>query len=146
MQMIYIYCFVLFIIRRPPGSTRTDTLFPYTALFRSLDYAQPFENKITAARPPLFDAAEIPGIVGTDLSRPFDPREIIARLVDGSAFHEFKPDWGETLVCGFAPIEGFPVGLIANNGVLFAEACLKGTPFIEQIGRANVCTPVTNAK
>src|SRR3546814_2374884 len=64
----------------------------------ALDYAQPFENKITAARPPLFDAAEIPGIVGTDLSRPFDPREIIARLVDGSAFHEFKPDWGETLV------------------------------------------------
>jgi 3-methylcrotonyl-CoA carboxylase beta subunit len=97
----------------------------------ALDYAQPFENRVLAPRAPLFDAAEIPGIVGTDLSRPFDPREIVARLVDGSAFHEFKPDWGETLVCGFAHIDGFPVGIIANNGVLFAEACLKGTHFIE---------------
>jgi 3-methylcrotonyl-CoA carboxylase beta subunit len=97
----------------------------------ALNYAQPFEHQPAAPRPPLFDPAEIPGIVGTDLSRPFDQREIIARLVDGSAFHEFKPDWGDTLVCGFAHIEGFPVGIIANNGVLFAEACLKGTHFIE---------------
>ncbi|MFD2855276.1 carboxyl transferase domain-containing protein [Seohaeicola zhoushanensis] len=82
-------------------------------------------------RSPRFDAAEIPAIVGTDLSRPFDQREVIARIVDGSAFHEFKPEWGETIVCGTARIEGFAVGIIANNGVLFAEACLKAAHFIE---------------
>lgn len=97
----------------------------------ALSYAQPFAPGRQPPRAPLFDAAEIPGIVGTDLSRPFDPREVIARLVDASAFHEFKPAWGETLVCGFAHIEGFPVGILANNGVLFSEACLKGAHFIE---------------
>ncbi len=97
----------------------------------SLNYAQPFAAGRQEPRPPLFDAAELPGIVGTDLSRPVDPREVIARLVDGSAFHEFKPAWGDTLVCGFAHLEGFPVGIVANNGVLFAEACLKGAHFIE---------------
>ena len=97
----------------------------------ALNYAQPFGPERRAPLPPLHDAAEIPGIVGTDLSRPFDPREVIARLVDASAFHEFKPAWGETLVCGFAHLEGFPIGIIANNGVLFSEACLKGAHFIE---------------
>jgi len=97
----------------------------------SLSYAQPFGPTRQTPRAPLHDPAEIPGIVGTDLSRPFDQREVIARLADGSAFHEFKPLWGDTLVCGFAHIEGFPVGIIANNGVLFSEACLKGAHFIE---------------
>ena len=97
----------------------------------ALDYAQPLANRRGPALPPRYSADEIPGIIGTDLSRPFDQREIVARIVDNSEFHEFKPDWGETLVCGFAHIEGFPVGIIANNGVLFAEACLKGTHFIE---------------
>jgi len=97
----------------------------------ALNYAQPFSPSRQVPRPPLYDPAELPGIVGTDLSRPFDQREVIARLVDGSLFHEFKPEWGETLVCGFSHIEGFPVGIIANNGVLFSEACLKGAHFIE---------------
>ncbi|MGD9864803.1 MAG: acyl-CoA carboxylase subunit beta [Pseudodonghicola sp.] len=97
----------------------------------ALNYTQPFAPGRQPPRPPALDAAELPGIVGTDLSRPFDQREVIARIVDGSDFHEFKPDWGATLVCGFAHIEGFAVGIIANNGVLFSEACLKGAHFIE---------------
>ncbi|MCC5986351.1 MAG: methylcrotonoyl-CoA carboxylase [Pararhodobacter sp.] len=97
----------------------------------ALNYAQPFGPGRLTPRPPRFDSGELPGIVGTNLRHPFDQREVIARLVDNSAFHEFKPAWGETLVCGFAHIEGFSVGIIANNGVLFSEACLKGTHFIE---------------
>uniref|UniRef100_UPI00389957A3 acyl-CoA carboxylase subunit beta n=1 Tax=Anianabacter salinae TaxID=2851023 RepID=UPI00389957A3 len=97
----------------------------------SLGYAQPFAPGRAASVPPRLDAGEIPSIVGTDLSRPFDQREVIARIVDGSDFHEFKPEWGDTIVCGTARIEGFAVGIIANNGVMFAEACLKATHFIE---------------
>jgi 3-methylcrotonyl-CoA carboxylase beta subunit len=83
------------------------------------------------ASAPLYDAAEIPGIVGADLTRPFDQREIIARVVDGSEFYEFKPLYGSTLVCGFAHIHGLPVGILANNGVLFSDSSLKGAHFIE---------------
>jgi 3-methylcrotonyl-CoA carboxylase beta subunit len=84
-----------------------------------------------SASAPLYDAAEIPGIVGADLTRPFDQREIVARIVDGSEFHEFKPLYGPTLVCGFAHIHGLPVGILANNGVLFSDSSLKGAHFIE---------------
>lgn len=97
----------------------------------SLGYAQPFATGRAAPAEPLFSAEELPGIVGTDLSRPFDQREIIARILDASEFHEFKPEWGETVVCGTGRLEGFPVGVIANNGVLFSEACLKAAHFIE---------------
>jgi 3-methylcrotonyl-CoA carboxylase beta subunit len=69
--------------------------------------------------------------VGTDLKRPYDVREVIARMVDGSEFQEFKPAYGSTLVCGFAWIHGEPVGIVANNGVLFSEAAVKGAHFIE---------------
>ena len=97
----------------------------------ALSYAQPLSGDIRPARLPLHDASELPGIVGADLSRPLDPREIIARIVDASEFHEFKPLFGETLVCGFAHVEGLPVGILANNGVLFNESTLKGVHFIE---------------
>lgn len=80
---------------------------------------------------PLYDPKEIYGIISKDLRKPFDVREIIARLVDGSKFHEFKELYGTTLVCGFARIMGYPVGILANNGVLFSESALKGTHFIE---------------
>ncbi len=80
---------------------------------------------------PLYDPADIHGIVPEDYSKGYDVREVIARLVDGSRFHEFKALYGETLVCGFAHIEGFPVGILANNGVLFSESALKGAHFIE---------------
>jgi acetyl-CoA carboxylase carboxyltransferase component len=80
---------------------------------------------------PLLDPADLYGIVPADYSKGYDVREVIARLVDGSRFHEFKPLYGETLVCGFAHIEGFPVGVLASNGVLFSESALKGAHFIE---------------
>ncbi len=84
-----------------------------------------------APRDPLFAAEEIYGVVPVDGRKPFDVRDIIARIVDGSEFDEFKKLYGTTLVCGFAHIFGFPVGIIANNGILFSESSLKGAHFIE---------------
>jgi 3-methylcrotonyl-CoA carboxylase beta subunit len=80
---------------------------------------------------PLYPAAELYGVVPPDLRRPFDVREVIARLVDGSELDEFKARYGVTLVCGFARLAGQPVGILANNGVLFSESALKGAHFIE---------------
>jgi acetyl-CoA carboxylase carboxyltransferase component len=87
--------------------------------------------EIAPPEEPKYDPAEIYGIVSRDWHRGYDVHEIIARLVDGSRFHEFKALYGETLVCGFARIFGYPVGIIANNGVLFSESALKATHFIE---------------
>jgi len=89
-------------------------------------------------REPLFPAEDIYGIVPRDTRIPFDIREIIARLVDGSEFHEFKARYGKTLVTGFAHIFGYPVGIVANNGILFSESALKGTHFIELCNQRNV--------
>jgi 3-methylcrotonyl-CoA carboxylase beta subunit len=80
---------------------------------------------------PLYDAAELHGIVPADPRKPFDVREVIARVVDGSRFDEFKALYGTTLVCGFAHVYGYPVGILANNGILFSESALKGAHFIE---------------
>lgn len=80
---------------------------------------------------PLYPAEEIYGIIPKDTRQPFDVREIIARIVDGSRFHEFKQRYGNTLVCGFSHIHGYPIGIVANNGVLFSESALKGAHFIE---------------
>jgi acetyl-CoA carboxylase carboxyltransferase component len=87
-----------------------------------LDRAQPVE--------PAYDPAELYGIIPSDLRKPFDVREVIARIVDGSEFHEFKTLYGTTLVCGFARIMGYPVGILANNGVLFSESSQKGAHFV----------------
>ncbi len=89
----------------------------------ALDLAEP--------REPAYDPEEILGIVPTDLRKPYDVREVIARLVAGSEFDEFKLLYGTTLVCGFARIWGYPVGIVANNGILFSESALKGAHFIE---------------
>ncbi|MFO1413688.1 MAG: carboxyl transferase domain-containing protein [Burkholderiales bacterium] len=83
------------------------------------------------ARPPALDPEEIGGIVGTDLKQPFDVREVLLRLVDGSELQEFKPEYGETLVCATAHLHGYPVAILANNGVLFSESSVKGAHFIE---------------
>lgn len=80
---------------------------------------------------PRYDGKDLYGVIPTDARKPFDVREIIARVVDGSEFHEFKARFGATLVCGFAHIEGMPVGIIANNGILFSESAQKGAHFIE---------------
>jgi len=82
-------------------------------------------------RPPLYDADELYGIIPEDVRAPYDVHEAIARIVDGSEFHEFKPLYGSTLVCGFAHIWGIPVAILANNGVLFSESAVKGAHFIE---------------
>jgi len=80
---------------------------------------------------PLYPVEELYGIIPTDTRKPFDVREVIARLVDGSEFDEFKARYGTTLVCGFAHLHGMPVGIIANNGILFSESAMKGAHFIE---------------
>ncbi|MEO8685844.1 MAG: carboxyl transferase domain-containing protein, partial [Devosia sp.] len=82
-------------------------------------------------RPPKFDAEDLYGIVPSDVRAPYDVHEVIARLVDGSEFHEFKALYGTSLVCGFAHIWGIPVAILANNGVLFSESAVKGAHFIE---------------
>ncbi|OJU88298.1 MAG: methylcrotonoyl-CoA carboxylase [Burkholderiales bacterium 66-5] len=82
-------------------------------------------------RAPLHDAAEIPALIGTDLRQPYDVRAVIERLVDASDFNEFKPEYGGTLVCATAHVHGYPVGILANNGVLFSESSVKGAHFIE---------------
>ncbi len=88
--------------------------------------------------PPRFDAEELLGIVSPDVKVPFDQREVIARIVDGSRFSEFKPLYGTTLVCGWAHLHGFPVGILANNGILFSEAAQKGAQFIELCNQRNI--------
>jgi 3-methylcrotonyl-CoA carboxylase beta subunit len=87
---------------------------------------------------PAHAAPELYGIVPRDLRQPYDVREVIARLVDGSEFHEFKPLYGKTLVCGFAQLWGYPVAILANNGILFSESALKGAHFVQLANRRRV--------
>lgn len=87
--------------------------------------------ELASSHPPIYPADEIYGIIPDDPRKPYNVKEIIARIVDGSEFHEFKSLYGNTLICGFAHIEGYPVGILANNGILFNESALKGTHFIE---------------
>jgi 3-methylcrotonyl-CoA carboxylase beta subunit len=89
------------------------------------------EVQLRESREPNYAAEEIYGVIPTDTRKPYDVREIIARIVDGSQFDEFKARFGTTLICGFAHIEGMPIGIIANNGVLFSESANKGAHFIE---------------
>ena len=87
--------------------------------------------QMQSSEEPAYDPEELLGVVPADLRTPYDIREVIARLVDGSRFDEFKARFGETLVCGFAHLKGCPIGIIANNGVLFSESAQKGAHFIE---------------
>ena len=98
---------------------------------RSFNRARPLSVKWETPEDPCFDPDELLGIIPKDLKTVFDVREIISRIVDGSRFDEFKARYGETLVTGFAHLNGCPVGIIANNGVLFSEAAQKGTHFVE---------------
>ncbi len=97
----------------------------------SLNLRKPQTVDWASPEDPAYDPEEILGVVPADLRTPYDIREVIARLVDGSRFDEFKPRFGETLVTGFAHVKGCPVGIIANNGVLFSEAAQKGAHFVE---------------
>jgi len=97
----------------------------------TLNTSKTLPADMTPPADPLYDPAEIDGIVSADPRKPYDVREIIARIVDGSRFDEFKERYGTTLVTGFARLHGFLVGIVANNGVLFSESALKATHFIE---------------
>ena len=97
----------------------------------NLNKSKPENKADHAPEAPLFDSQELYGVIPVDTRKPFDVREIIARVVDGSQFDEFKARFGNTLVCGFARIEGMQVGIIANNGILFSESAVKGAHFIE---------------
>jgi len=97
----------------------------------NLNKVQSVVVSVSDVEEPLHDPRDLYGIVGEDLKKTYDIREVIARIVDGSKFDEFKAKFGETLVCGFSRLYGYPVGIIGNNGVLFAESALKGTHFIE---------------
>ncbi|HUY84678.1 MAG TPA: carboxyl transferase domain-containing protein, partial [Steroidobacteraceae bacterium] len=91
-----------------------------------------------AARDPYYDPAEIYGVVPANQRAPYDARELIARMVDGSEFDEFKQLYGSTLVTGFAHIGGYPVGIVANNGILFSASALKGAHFVELCARERI--------
>ena len=103
-----------------------------------LNRVKPVSLDLVEAREPLYDPKEIYGIVPNDVRRPYDVREIIARVVDGSVFDEFKARYGATLVCGFARIFGYPVGIVANNGILFGESAQKGAHFVELCGQRKI--------
>ncbi len=96
-----------------------------------LGVGEGFSVEMKEPRPPKYDAEELYGIIPQDVRAPYDVHEVIARIVDGSEFHEFKANYGSTLVCGFAHIWGIPVAILANNGVLFSESAVKGAHFIE---------------
>ena len=96
-----------------------------------LNTVKPAQLAMSESVEPLYDPHELYGVIPTDTRKPFDVREVIARIVDGSEFDEFKARYGTTLVTGFARIYGMPVGIVANNGVLFSESALKGAHFIE---------------
>src|SRR6266540_3876590 len=94
--------------------------------------------ELRAPREPAYPAEELYGIVPTDRRTPYDVRDVIARIVDGSEFAEFKELYGQTLICGFAHVHGYPIGILANNGILFSESALKGTHFIELASQRNI--------
>ena len=104
----------------------------------NLNRVKPVSLSVAAVEEPLYDPAEIYGILPTDTRKPYDVREIIARVVDGSRFDEFKARYGTTLVTGFARLYGYPVGIVANNGILFGESAQKGAHFIELCGQRGI--------
>ncbi len=100
-------------------------------ILSNLNRPAPTSIERLAPEEPLYDPEELAGIIPTDFKKPFDIREVIARLVDGSRFQEFKANYGTTLITGFAHLHGYPIGIVANNGILFSESSLKGAHFIE---------------
>jgi 3-methylcrotonyl-CoA carboxylase beta subunit len=109
----------------------THALAIVRRIVSGLNYAKTPDIPVAAPRPPLYDTAELDGIVPPSLTQQYDAREVIARLVDGSELDEFKKRYGATVVTGFARIQGMPVGIIANNGILFSESAQKAAHFIE---------------
>ena len=115
-----------------------DALLKVRQIVKNLN--RPEKTKLALREPaePLYDAGELYGILPQELKTPFDVREVIARLVDGSAFEEFKQTYGETLVCGFAHLHGYPIGIVANNGILFPESAQKGAHFVQLCAKRGI--------
>ncbi|KAI9104538.1 carboxyl transferase [Phlyctochytrium arcticum] len=104
----------------------------------NLNYTKNVKTTLTESEPPLYPPEEIGGVVGDNLRKPFDMRQVIARIVDGSRFSEFKEYYGTTLITGYARIHGYPVGIVANNGILFSESSLKGAHFVQLCSQRNI--------
>ena len=113
------------------GNDDDQALAMIREIVRNLHLELPRQWDRIDPQPPKHDPRDVYGIIPADSRTGYDVREVVARLVDGSEFHEFKARYGTTLVCGFARIEGHPIGILANNGILFSESALKGTHFIE---------------
>lgn len=113
------------------ATTDAQALHQAREIVRHLRRVRQSSLKLEFPLPPLYSPEELYGIIPEDPRKPYDVKEIIARIVDASEFQEFKAMYGTTLVCGFAHIEGYPVGILANNGVLFSESALKGAHFVE---------------
>jgi 3-methylcrotonyl-CoA carboxylase beta subunit len=120
-----------------PASSEAEAIHIGREIVSQWDRARKWDCQREPIEAPAYDAEEIYGILPNDARRQFDMREIIARMVDGSRFHEYQPNYGSTLVCGFANIWGFKVGILANNGVLFNDSSLKGGHFIELCNQNN---------
>ena len=116
----------------------THALAIARASVANLNWRKEIGMRCVAPRAPLFDSTELHGVIPTDTRRPYDVHEIIARIADASEFDEFKARYGTTLITGFAHIEGLPVGIVANNGILFSESACKGAHFIELCGQRKI--------
>ena len=118
--------------------TEAEALLAVRDIVAKLNRPTPQFMAVRTPAAPLFDPAELGGVIPADPKTPYDVRDVIARLIDGSDFQEFKAAWGATLVCGFAHMHGYPVGILANNGVLFADSAVKGAHFIELCNQRNI--------
>ena len=116
----------------------SHALFIARRIVANLNRRKPNDVTLEASEEPLYDPAEIYGVIPQDTRKPYDVREVIARIVDGSRFDEFKARYGATLVTGFARLYGMPVGIVANNGILFGESAQKGAHFIELCAQRGV--------
>src|SRR3546814_8860812 len=132
---IYTYCHTLPLHDAPPIYHQANNDLHALQLARDamgrLNHHKPAQLRRKTPAEPLYDPQELNGIIPSDTRKPYDVREVIARIVDGSEFDEFKARFGTTLVTGFAHIHRMPVGILANNGILFSEAAQKCTHFLE---------------
>ncbi len=120
------------------AENEAQALLRVREIVAKLNRDRPIHGAINTPRAPRYEISELSGIVPPSLKEPYDVREVIARVVDDSDFQEFKPDFGATLVCGTAYCCGYPVGILANNGVLFSDAAVKGAHFIELCNQRNI--------
>ena len=120
-----------------PAASEDEAILIGREIVAQWERPQKWPIQREASEPPAYDPQELYGILPDDVKKQFDMREIIARIVDGSRFHEYQPNYGTTLICGFANIWGFKVGILANNGVLFNDSALKGGHFIELCDQNN---------